>query len=492
MSVRVRIAPSPTGAPHVGTAYIALMNWCFARANGGQFILRIEDTDRKRSTPEAQTKILEALSWLGLDWDEGPQCPDGPSDNASGHRGDHGPYIQSERVAAGIYQQYAEQLIDQGDAYYCFATAEELAELRQQQEANGEPLGYDRRYRDYPLEEAKKRIAAGEARVVRMKAPLEGEHTYKDRLRKNPIVKPWADIDDQVLLKADGWPTYHLASVIDDHLMGITHIIRAEEWLNSLPKHTWLYAKLGWEAPEFLHVGLLRNADKSKISKRKNPTDISWFKRQGYLPEALLNFLALLGHSHPDGNEIFDRDELVRIFTLDRLSARGPVFDTAKLDFLQGHYLRELDNAALIAEVHRCLDERLPDLIDIARQRMTFGGDATWVLDSIFRREVAPHADDLAGKWGKEAAQAGLKKVIQALKKSMKRHDFSWTTESIEPLLKSIAETNDYKVRDLFLTVRIATTGRKDSPPLGPVLAELGPLAVLQRLDAAVVKLRSA
>ena len=264
MSVRVRIAPSPTGSPHVGTAYIALLNWCFARANGGQFILRVEDTDRARSTPEAQTSILQALSWLGLDWDEGPTL-----DGAM--RGDRGPYIQSERVAAGIYQQYVEQLIAQGDAYYCFATAEELAELRQQQEAAGEPLGYDRRFRDYPLEEAKKRVADGESHVVRMKAPLEGEHGYKDRLRKNPVVKPWSDIDDQVLLKADGWPTYHLASVVDDHLMGITHVIRAEEWLNSLPKHTWLYDKLGWEAPEFLHVGLLRNADKSKISKRKTP-----------------------------------------------------------------------------------------------------------------------------------------------------------------------------------------------------------------------------
>ena len=200
--------------------------------------------------------------------------------------------------------------------------------------------------------------------------------------------------------------------------------------------------------------------------------------------------MALLGHSHPDGVEIFDRNELINIFDLDRLSVGGPVFDTAKLDFLQGHYLRDLDDASLIAEVHRCLDERLPDLIEIARQRMTFGGDATWVLDSIFRREVTPHADDLAGKWGKEAAQTGLKKVLQAMKKAMKRRDFSWTEDSIEPFLKSVAEANDYKIRDLFLTVRIATTGRKDSPPLGPVLAELGPLAVMQRLEAATVKLR--
>ena len=209
MSVRVRIAPSPTGDPHVGTAYIAMLNYCFARSQGGKFVLRIEDTDQTRCTPESQQAIMDCLRWLGMEYDEGPDVG-----------GDRGPYIQSERVKAGIYRKYAEQLIEQGDAYYCFCTARELEAMRNRQRQNNEPMMYDRRYRGFDPEEAKQRVAAGESYVIRMKAPLEGEHVYKDRLRKSPVVKAWKEIDDQVLLKSDGWPTYHLAAVVDDHSDG--------------------------------------------------------------------------------------------------------------------------------------------------------------------------------------------------------------------------------------------------------------------------------
>jgi glutamyl-tRNA synthetase len=258
MSVRVRIAPSPTGDPHVGTAYIGLINYAFAKKHGGKFILRIEDTDQSRCTPESAQAIYDSLRWLGLQYDEGPDVG-----------GDRGPYVQSERVKLGIYQKYADQLVAQGDAYYCFCTARELDSMKARQRANNEPIMYDRRHRGIELSEAKARIAAGEAYVIRMKAPIEGEFVYKDRLRKQPTVKAWKEIDDQVLLKSDGWPTYHLAAVVDDHLMGVTHVIRAEEWLNSLPKHIWLNEKLGFTAPEYVHVGLLRNADKSKISPKR-------------------------------------------------------------------------------------------------------------------------------------------------------------------------------------------------------------------------------
>ena len=344
MTTRVRIAPSPTGDPHVGTAYIGLLNYCFAQQHGGQFVLRIEDTDQGRCTPESEQAIFDAMRWLGLNYDEGPDIG-----------GPHGPYRQSERVAAGIYQQYVDQLIAQGDAYRCFCTAETLAEMRESQRAAKQPIMYDRRCFELTAEESQRRADAGEPFVVRMNSPQEGTFTYQDRLRGGKsgkshgktIEKNWADIDDQVLLKSDGWPTYHLAAVVDDHLMGITHVIRAEEWLNSLPKHVWLNERLGFTTPEYIHVGLLRNADKSKISKRKNPTNLLWYRDQGYLPQALINFLALLGHSHPDEQEFFDLAELVRIFDLDRLSVAGPVFDMDKLQH----------SGAVVPSTRRCRNE---------------------------------------------------------------------------------------------------------------------------------------
>jgi len=270
MTVRTRIAPSPTGDPHVGTAYIALFNLCFARQHGGQFILRIEDTDQVRSTVESERMILDSLRWLGLEWDEGPDVG-----------GPHGPYRQSERMH--IYGDYARQLVEQGDAFYCFATADELDGMRREQMARGETPKYDGRGLALTEEEVSARLAAGMPHVIRMKVPEEGVCTFNDRLR-GVIEIPWAQVDMQVLLKADGMPTYHLANVVDDHLMGITHVIRGEEWINSAPKHQLLYRYFGWEMPELCHMPLLRNPDKSKLSKRKNPTSITFYRAMGYLP----------------------------------------------------------------------------------------------------------------------------------------------------------------------------------------------------------------
>jgi glutamyl-tRNA synthetase len=502
MSVRVRIAPSPTGDPHVGTAYIGLINYAFAKKNGGKFVLRIEDTDQTRCTPESAKAIYDSLKWLGLQYDEGPA-------HAGMGGGDCGPYIQSERVKLGIYQKYADQLLEQGDAYYCFCTARDLDTMRKRQQANNEPIMYNRRCRGGTLVEARERAAKGEAFVIRMKTPLEGEFVYKDRLRKQPTVKAWKDIDDQVLLKSDGWPTYHLAAVVDDHLMKITHVIRAEEWLNSLPKHIWLNEKLGFTAPEYVHVGLLRNADKSKISKRKNPTSLRWYEAQGYLPEALLNFLALLGHSHPDGKEKFGLDEMCGFFDLDRINVAGPVFDMQKLRHLQGQYFRDLTHERIKAEVHRAIDSRFDALLPLVKERMAFGGDFIWQTEPFYADTVSAHMDDLVPK-GLDKVQAKhlLEETQQTLKRYVAGDNYVWDAPSLDALVRKLiedriapgalpdatpeqqAEAKLWTPKALFMVLRVAATGKRESPPLFDTLAQLGQAKVLERLGFAQQKLR--
>ncbi len=480
MTVRVRIAPSPTGDPHVGTAYIGMINYCFARKHGGKFVLRIEDTDQSRCTEASAQAIYASMRWLGLNYDEGPDVG-----------GDRGPYVQSERVKLNIYRKYAEQLIKQGDAYYCFCTARELESMKSRQRAAGEPIMYDRRHRGMDLAEAKARVAAGDPYVIRLKVPLEGENVYKDRLRKQPVVKAWKEIDDQVLLKSDGWPTYHLAAVVDDHLMGITHVIRAEEWLNSLPKHVLLNAKLGFTAPEYVHVGLLRNADKSKISKRKNPTNLMWYRAQGFLPEALLNFLATLGHSFPDGREKFTLDELIAVFDLDRINVAGPVFDLTKLRHLQGQYFRELSPERMKAEIHRALDERVDQLLPLVRERMSFGGDFIAQTEPFFADTVSPHVDDLVPKgWDKAQAKAALEAVQLVVKNHAAAENAVWDVPSLEALVRALAEEKEWQPKQLFMTLRVALTGKRESPPLFDTMAALGHTKCIDRLGLAQQKLR--
>ncbi|HVA34411.1 MAG TPA: glutamate--tRNA ligase, partial [Candidatus Baltobacteraceae bacterium] len=304
MRVRTRIAPSPTGDPHVGTAYVALVNYCFARRHGGEFILRIEDTDQVRSTAESERAILEALHWCGLSWDEGPDVG-----------GPHGPYRQSER--SSIYREYVTKLIDGGHAFKCFCTPQRLDDMRVAQRAAGRPSRYDGLCTTYSAEEIARREAAGEPHVVRMRVPEHGVCVVED-LRRGRVEFDYASVDMQVLMKSDGLPTYHLANVVDDHLMEITHVFRGEEWVSSAPKHLLLYSYFGWEPPKLMHLPLLRNPDKSKLSKRKNPTGILFYKHMGYLPEALLNFLGLLVNAARDGeDEIMDLPHLVRHFEIE-------------------------------------------------------------------------------------------------------------------------------------------------------------------------------
>lgn len=497
MTVRVRIAPSPTGDPHVGTAYIGLLNYCFAKHHGGKFVLRIEDTDQTRCTEASAQAIYASMKWLGLPYDEGPDVG-----------GDRGPYVQSERVALGIYRRYADQLIAQGDAYYCFATARELESMKARQRANNEPIMYDRRYRGYDVNEAKKRVESGESYVVRMKTPLEGEFVYRDRLRKQPVVKEWKDIDDQVLLKSDGWPTYHLAAVVDDQLMGITHVIRAEEWLNSLPKHIWLNEKLGFTAPEYVHVGLLRNADKSKISKRKNPTSLLWYQKSGILPEALLNFLALLGHSHPEGKEKFDLAEMVGFFDLDRINVAGPVFDLAKLLHLQGQYFRELTPERAKAEVLRAVESRFDTLFPLLAERMVTGGDFLAQAEPFYADAVTHHVEDLLPKGLDKPQTKELLEQLQLILKNFAAGEAAvWDAPSLEALIRGvIAERSQapaigatpeqveaakrWSNKTVFSLLRAAATGRRETPPLFDTLAQIGQMKVLERMGQAIMKLK--
>jgi glutamyl-tRNA synthetase len=488
MTVRVRIAPSPTGDPHVGTAYIGLLNWCFARRHGGRFILRIEDTDRTRCTEASAQAIYRSLKWLGLAYDEGPDVG-----------GDRGPYVQSERVKLGIYSDHARRLVAAGHAYPCFCTAETLDAMRKQQLAAKQPVMYDRRCRSIDPAEAARRVAAGEAHVIRMKTPSEGQFTYKDRLRPKPFQKTWAEIDDQVLIKADGWPTYHLAAVVDDHLMGITHVIRAEEWLNSLPKHIKLNEMLGFAPPEYVHVGLLRNADKSKISKRKNPTSLRWYETQGYLPESLLNFLGQLGHSDPQGREQFSAAEMAEGFDLDRINVAGPVFDLKKLDHLQGLWFRRLSPERMRDEVVRAIEARFAELFPLVRERLTRGADFLTLAEPFYAAQVQHRVEELVPKGADRAAIAGALDAIAGALRAVQAEDRPWTAPVLEAAVRELctartaaepAATELWSPKIAFAALRVAVTGRPNSPPLFDTIAALGATVALQRLSQAVQRLR--
>src|SRR6266567_606320 len=334
MTVRVRYPPSPTGVPHIGNIRTALFNWLLARHADGAFVLRIEDTDQARLVPGATEKIIQSLRWLGLDYDEGPD-PNDPSRDI----GDFGPYVQSRRLS--IYREAVIDLIERGHAYRCYCTPEQLERDRIELRANRQPPRYKRRCRELPLAVREDNERQGLPSVVRFAMPPYGETTFRDAIR-GEITFQNETQDDFIALKSDGYPTYHLANVVDDHEMRITHVIRAEEWLSSTPKHVLLYQAFGWEPPIFMHMPLLRNADRSKISKRKNPVSLEYYERQGYLPEALLNFLALMGWSMSDDREVFSINAMIEEFSFDRVNLGGPVFDLQKLEWLNGLYIRQL------------------------------------------------------------------------------------------------------------------------------------------------------
>ncbi len=377
MKVRTRIAPSPTGDPHVGTLYSALFNYVFAKHYSGEFVMRIEDTDRKRSQKIFEEEIFTALKWAHIQWDEGPDVG-----------GDKGPYRQSERL--DIYQKYAQKLLDEGKAYKCFATAEELKEMREVAQKLGRKQGYDRRYRNLSIEEVKQRETQGQKYVVRLKVPLTGECEYFDEV-KGRITCPWNEIDDQILLKSDGFPTYHLAVVVDDHLMGITHIIRGDEWLTSTPKHVLLYEYFNWEKPTFIHLPLLLGKDGRKISKRRNPTSINYYKNSGFLPEALVNFLSLMGYSMSEDKEIYSLEELIENLDPKRFGKSGAIFDLQKLEWLNQKYiinnLKEKDLLKQLKELY-LNNTFLNQIIPLAHTRIKTFGDFFDLCDFFFKNNL--------------------------------------------------------------------------------------------------------
>lgn len=459
MTVRTRIAPSPTGDPHVGTAYIALFNMVFAKQHGGQFLLRIEDTDQTRSTAESEQAILDSLRWLGLDWDEGPDVG-----------GPHGPYRQSERM--DIYAGYCQELIDKGHAFYCFASSEELDEMRKEQMANGQTPRYDGRGLLLSEDEVQTKLAAGEPYVVRMKIPTEGACVFNDMLR-GEISIDYAQVDMQVLLKADGMPTYHLANVVDDHLMQITHVMRGEEWINSAPKHILLYQYFGWDVPVLCHLPLLRNPDKSKLSKRKNPTSINFYQRMGYLPEAVLNYLARMGWSMPNEEEKFSLAQMQENFDINKVSLGGPVFDVEKLDWLNGRWIRE----------------------DLSEDQLA-GRIATWALNEDYLKAILPLVGSRLEKLSdigpltqmffmglptiepqqfefKKLSEEQVKQILQfvAWRLDAVRE---WNKDALYNELNTLAEQMELKLRDLMQPLFIALSGQATTPPLFDAMAVLG------------------
>ncbi len=458
MKARTRVAPSPTGDPHVGTAYMALFSYCYAKQTGGEFILRIEDTDAERSTPEAEASILESLRWLGLTWDEGPDV-----------EGPHGPYRQSER--AGIYGQYAQQLIDKRHAFRCFCSKERLDEVRAAQMKAGETTRYDGHCLELSEAEVAQKLDDNESFVVRMKVPDTGVCTVKDGLRGD-IEIAWNQIDMQVLVKADGNPTYHLAVVVDDHLMEITDIIRGEEWINSAPKHMLLYQYFDWEMPRLIHMPLLRNPDKSKLSKRKNPTSIGYYRDMGFLPEAVLNYLGMLGWSMPDGEEKFTLEAMIEQFDLNRISLGAPVFDVEKLKWLNGRWLRETLSDDQFAD--RLADwaynrENLLRIIPLVKERVDVFTELAPMIG--FFAEGMPDLSEASfeGKTEIEDTKKRLQFVLWRLEAQRQ-----WDRDALNDLFVALAEAMGLKIRDLLTPVFIAISGKPVSPPLFDSMSVLG------------------
>lgn len=468
--VRTRIAPSPTGFPHVGTAYIALFNLAFAKANGGEFILRIEDTDQTRSTEQSEKMILDALRWVGLDWAEGPDIG-----------GKHAPYRQSER--SDIYKKYAEALLDKGHAFRCFCTTEELDQMRAEQMARGDAPKYDGRYAELSREESDKLVAEGKPYVIRMKVPTEGVCKFNDLLR-GEVEIPWEQVDMQVLLKTDGMPTYHLANVVDDHLMEITHVMRGEEWINSAPKHQLLYEYFGWEMPVLCHMPLLRNPDKSKLSKRKNPTSITYYRDAGVLPEALLNYLGRMGYSLPNEEEKFSLEEMIASFDINRVSLGGPVFDVEKLHWLNAEYLRELSPEAL---KNKILDwandsEKLTAIAAAIQPRIHLLSDAVNWGGFYFQNLPDISAEDFVHK---SLSQEQIIEVLQIATWKLETLPV-WSEENIFATLKGLSVAMDIKLRDMMAPFFIAIAGSTASTPVMNSMYVIGADMTLTRLRHAV------
>ena len=467
--IRVRIAPSPTGDPHIGTAYIALFNYVFAKKHGGKFIIRIEDTDQTRYRAESEAMILDAIRWFGIEWDEGPD-----------KGGEFGPYKQSERLPH--YQKWAKELVSREHAYYCFCSSERLAELRKKQTENKLPPGYDRHCRNTDPKEALARVEKGDVHVIRFKVPSSGVTSFEDGIR-GKVEFENTKLDDLVILKADGFPTYHLASVVDDHLMKISHVIRGEEWVSSTPKHVLLYQAFGWEPPHFTHLNLLRNPDKSKISKRKHPTSILYYKRKGILPEVLRNFLALMGWNPGGDQEIFSTEEMIEKFSWERFSLGGPVFDLQKLLWMNGQYLKKKSDFEWVQLLRQNVftEDYLLQLIPLVKERVCAFEEFIDNTSFFFNGDLKYDESALPPK-GVVAKEASTW-LIELLEKLEGLQ--SWNVEHIKEACENYCKEKEIKTKDLFMTLRIVVSGGTVSPPLFETIHVLGKEMTRRRMRLA-------
>ncbi|RLC64715.1 MAG: glutamate--tRNA ligase [Chloroflexi bacterium] len=498
MTVRVRMAPSPTGEPHIGNVRTAVFNWLFARQMGGQFVLRIEDTDRTRYQPETVEVIMDGLRWLGLDWDEGPGLEElrnaGLGEEVAQKYavgGPYGPYVQSERLST--YKEVAEELIQRGWAYRCNCSPERLERVRERQRADKRMVMYDRRCRHLPPDA----ISPAEPHVIRLKVPLTGQTVVHDTI-KGDVTFDNAGIDDQILLKSDGFPTYHLAVVVDDHLMKITHVVRGDDWIPSTPKRVLIYQALEWEVPVYCHVPLVLGPDGKKLGKRHGATSITEFRDQGYLPEALFNFLALLGWAPGEGEEqeVFSLEELIEQFDLFRVSRAPASFSYKKLDWMNGVYIRQLSEQELLERLlpfwHRagllpdpCPEEereRLRRIVPLVQERLKRLDEVVEWTAFLFGEIEPPPAEKLVGKkMTPQESLAALQRVRGLLAEVT-----PFEVDMIEPPMRALADELGLKAGQLFGLVRWAVTGQQVSPPLFGSLAALGREQVLARLDAAI------
>ena len=479
--VRLRFAPSPTGYLHIGGLRTALYNYLYAKQKGGKFLLRIEDTDRTRYVEGAIENLIHELKWAGVEADEGV-CLD--ENGKITEVGECGPYIQSERVEKGIYNKYAEELIENGYAYYCFCSKERLDDVKNQQKADGKIPRYDGLCRGVSIEDAKKRIANGESYVIRLKLPENRDIVFEDVI-KGRITINTNDMDDQVLIKADGFPTYHFA-VVDDHLMGITHIVRGDEWISSTPKHIYLYEALGFEKPIFVHLPTVLNKSGKKLSKRNDDASVEDFRLKGYLPEALINYLALVGWSPESNEEILSLDEMVKQFSFDRVSKSGGVFDVDKLDWVNAQYIRKMEvselaklvkpylvKAGFIKEdicekrlelITKTFQESISRLPEIVEQSRFLFEDVTVEPEALKMRNVE-HIEILKEKMKEELSQ------IEEMDE-----------ETAKGFMKKVQKASGFKGKDLYMPVRALLTGQVHGPELSNILEILGKGEILRRL----------
>lgn len=478
--VRVRFAPSPTGAPHIGNLRTAFFNWLWARHNGGKFLLRVEDTDQAREVENGLDLILESLRFLGMDWDEGPDIG-----------GAYGPYHQSERLP--IYQRYAEDLVAKGAAYYCYCTAEELAEMRKGQEARGEPTRYDRRCRWLTPAQRAEREAEGRSRVVRLAVPLEGSTTLPDFIHGD-ITIPNEQVDDQVLIKTDGFPTYHLAVVVDDHLMEITHVMRGDEWISSFPKHILLYQAFGWTPPQFGHMPVVLGPDKRKLSKRHGASSVLQLREEGYLVEALVNFMALLGWAYDGERELFTREELIQDFTLEHVHSSPAVFDRTKLDWMNGYYIRALDADELAKRIlpfltRAGIEADLPttrQLAPLVQERIKRLDEVAPLVDFVFQESITYDPQLLLGN---KVDAAMARRVLSDAGEILDADALFDDRDRMEQELRALAARLELKPAQFFGVLRIAVTGKSVTPPLVETMMVLGKRKTLARIAQALTLL---